>query len=82
MKYYFVCKKNITTINIAPGPIDTDRIRGLCNDIPELESRLPMGRLGQVTEIGNFVKSIVENEIKYLTGVTINFDGGKSNFIL
>lgn len=77
-----LAKKNITTINIAPGPIDTDRIRGLCNDIPELESRLPMGRLGQVTEIGNFVKSIVENEIKYLTGVTINFDGGKSNFIL
>ncbi len=38
-----------------------------------------MGRLGQVEEIGNFVKSIVENNIKYLTGVTINFDGGKSN---
>ena len=76
-----LAKKNITTINIAPGPIDTDRIRGLCNDIPGLEKRLPMGRLGQVEEIGNFVKSIISNEIKYLTGVTINFDGGKSNSI-
>ncbi len=74
-------KRNITTINIAPGPIDTDRIRGLCNDIPSLEKRLPLGRLGQVEEIGNFVKSIVENNIKYLNGVTINFDGGKSNSI-
>jgi 3-oxoacyl-[acyl-carrier protein] reductase len=72
-------KRNITTINIAPGPIDTDRIRGLCSDIPALEQKLPLGRLGQVEEIGNFVKSIVENNIKYLTGVTINFDGGKSN---
>ena len=75
-------RNNITTINIAPGPIDTDRIRGLCKDIPSLEQRLPIGRLGQVTEIGDFVKSIIENNIKYLTGVTINFDGGKSNFIL
>ena len=71
--------RGVTTINIAPGPIDTDRIRGLVKDIPSLEKRLPMGRLGQTKEIGDFVKSIVENNIKYLTGVTINFDGGKSN---
>ena len=74
-------KRNITTINIAPGPIDTDRIRGLVSDIKSLEERLPLGRLGKVEEIGNFVKSIVDNDIKYLTGVTINFDGGKSNFL-
>ena len=76
-----LAKRNISTINIAPGPIDTDRIRGLCSDIPALEQRLPMGRLGEVEEIGNFAKSIIENNIKYLTGVTINFDGGKSNSI-
>jgi len=74
-----LAKRNITTINIAPGPIDTDRIRGLVSDISELEKKLPMGRLGKPKEIGDFVKSIVENNIKYLTGVTINFDGGKSN---
>ena len=73
--------RNVSTINIAPGPIDTDRIRGLVKDIDALEKRLPMGRLGKVQEIGNFVKSIVENDIKYLTGVTINFDGAKSNFL-
>tara|TARA_R110002012_G_scaffold100670_2_gene239408 strand:- start:9933 stop:10580 length:648 start_codon:yes stop_codon:yes gene_type:complete len=71
--------RNITTINIAPGPIDTDRIRGLVANVPELEKTLPMKRLGQVDEIGKFVKSIVEHDIKYLTGVTINFDGGASN---
>ncbi len=77
-----LASRNITTINIAPGPIDTDRIRGLVSDIKSLEERLPLGRLGQVKEIGDFVKSIVENNIKYLTGVTVNFDGGKSNFII
>jgi len=74
-----LAKRNITTVNIAPGPIDTDRIRGLVTDIKALEERLPLGRLGKPKEIGDFVKSIVENEIKYLTGVTINFDGGRSN---
>ncbi len=74
-----LAKKNITTINIAPGPINTDRIQNLVSDIKSFEEKLPMGRLGDVKEIGDFIKSIIENNIKYLTGVTINFDGGRSN---
>jgi len=73
-------KQNITTINIAPGPFDTDRLRGLTN-IEQLNKKMPLGRVGNVEEIGNFVRLIVENNIKTLTGVTINFDGGKSNYI-
>ena len=38
-----------------------------------------MKRLGEPEEIGNFVKSIIENNIKYLSGTTINFDGANSN---
>ena len=41
-----------------------------------------MGRVGKFEELGLFVKSIIENNIKYLTGVTINFDCGHSNYIL
>ena len=40
-----------------------------------------MKRLGKPQEIGDFVKSIVENNIKYLSGTVINFDGANSNFI-
>jgi 3-oxoacyl-[acyl-carrier protein] reductase len=72
-------QRNITTLNIAPGPIDTDRLRGLVDDMDKLSKKLPLNRVGTVEEIGVFVKSIVEN--KYLNGVTINFDGGHSNFI-
>jgi len=74
-------QNNITTINIAPGPIDTDRLRGLVDNIDEFSKKLPLNRVGNVEEIGIFTKSIIENDIKYLNGVTINFDGGHSNFI-
>jgi len=74
-------QKNISCINIAPGPINTDRTQELIKNVKEFEKTLPMKRLGKPEEIGNFVKSIIENDIKYLSGVTINFDGANSNFI-
>jgi 3-oxoacyl-[acyl-carrier protein] reductase len=74
-------KKNISCINIAPGLINTDRTKELIENVDEFQKTLPMGRLGEPEEIGNFVKSIVENNIKYLSGVTINFDGANSNYI-
>ena len=74
-------KKNISCVNIAPGPINTDRTRELIENIKEFEKTLPMKRLGEPEEIGNFVKAIIENKIKYLSGVTINFDGANSNSI-
>jgi len=74
--------KNVSCINIAPGPINTDRTRELVENIEEYKKSLPMKRLGEPKEIGNFVKSIVENDIKYLSGVVINFDGANSNYVL
>lgn len=74
-------QKNISCVNIAPGPINTDRTRELVDNVDEFQKGLPMKRLGEPTEIGNFVKSIVENKIKYLSGVVINFDGANSNYI-
>ena len=74
-------EKNISCVNIAPGPINTDRTRELIKNVKEFEKTLPMKRLGEPEEIGNFVKAIVENNIKYLSGVTINFDGANSNYI-
>ena len=74
-------QKNINCINIAPGPINTDRTQELIENVEEFEKTLPMKRLGKPEEIGNFVKGIIENKIKYLSGVTINFDGANSNSI-
>ncbi len=74
-------ERNISCVNIAPGPINTDRTRELFDNVKEFEKTLPMKRLGEPEEIGNFVKSIVENKIKYLSGVVINFDGANSNYV-
>ena len=53
----------------------------LIDDIEAFAETLPMKRLGKPEEIGNFVKSIIEHDIKYLSGAVINFDGANSNFV-
>ena len=73
--------RQISCVNIAPGPINTDRTKELIDDVENFTKTLPMKRLGKPQEIGDFVKSIVENNIKYLSGAVINFDGANSNFV-
>ena len=75
-------KKNISCINIAPGPIKTARLKKLVKNINDFEKKLPLGRAGNPDEIGNFVKSIIKFNIKYLNGVIINFDGGLSKNLM
>lgn len=73
-------KEGIRLINIAPGPIQTDRLLNLLNDdgqtIEDLEHEIPGGKVPEPNEIGLFVKFVVENQIKALNGVTIPFDSG------
>ena len=57
-------QNNISCVNIAPGPINKDRVHELIENVKEFEKTLPMKRLGEPEEIGNFVKAIVENNIK------------------
>ena len=72
----------ISFINIAPGPINTDRLVNLGVDLEALAEKQPMGYVPEPKEIGDFVTSIVEKEINYLSGVTINFDGAAGNYVL
>ena len=74
-------RRNISCVTIAPGPINTDRTRELVSDIAEFQRGLPMGRLGEAREIGEFVAAIVARRIKYLSGVVINFDGAGAQHI-
>lgn len=76
-----VSEKKISCINIAPGPIKTRRLEQLAKNLDKFEKKLPMKYAAGPDEIGNFVKSILKNKIKYLNGVTINFDGGLSDFL-
>ena len=75
MKKMQKLSKNISTINIAPGPFKTGRIKELVKDIKKMEKGLPSGKIGDPKEIGLFVKFIIENQIKYISGSTVYFDG-------
>ena len=74
-------RRNITCVTIAPGPINTDRTRELVSDIKSFEEQLPMGRLGEPAEIGEFVAGIISRKIKYVSGAVINFDGAGSRYV-
>ena len=68
-------KKNISVINIAPGPFKTGRVKQLVKNLKTFERSLPTKKIGDPKEIGKFVKFVVGNDIKYLSGSTVYFDG-------
>ncbi len=74
--------KNVTFINIAPGPQKTARVKELVKELKVYEKGLPTGKIGNPKEIGKFVRFIVENKIKYITGSTIYFDGNINKSII
>lgn len=74
--------RNISCINIAPGPFKTERLNELIKNIGAFEKSLPMKRAGDPKEIGSFVRAIIANKIKYISGSVINFDGAISNYVL
>jgi len=77
-----MASRRVSFVNIAPGPIKTERLSSLVDDLDSFEKSLPMGYAANASEIGDFISSIVENNTKYLSGVTINFDGAAGNSLL
>ena len=72
---YEFCKKDISIISLAPGPFKTNRIKKLVNNLKKFERNLPLKKIGNPDDIGNFVKYVVLSKVKYISGSTIYFDG-------
>jgi glucose 1-dehydrogenase len=69
----------ITVNNIAPGAIETPINTALLNDPPKLKALLgniPLGRLGQVSDVGGIAAFLASSDADYITGATIVVDGG------
>ncbi len=74
----FSCRQ-ISTLNIAPGPILTGRLAALVDDIDEFSKGLPQHRVAPPEELAKFIALIIRNNVKYLSGQTIIFDGGQNS---
>ncbi len=79
---------NITVNNVAPGMILTDRLKHtLPKDAdPELALReraknIPLGRIGKPEELAALVTFLASEQAAYISGTTIQVDGGANRGI-
>ena len=69
----------ITINNIAPGAIETPINAKLLNDPEKLSAvinNIPLGRLGQPSDVASLVAFLASPDADYVTGTTLFVDGG------
>lgn len=69
-----VAKRKITVNAVAPGFIKTDMTADL--DEKELIKMIPANRFGEAEEVANLVAFLASDKAGYITGETININGG------
>lgn len=76
--------RGITVNCIAPGRIDTDRIREVYPEGPTEDDlrTIPLRRLGTPREIGDLVAFLASARASYVTGTVITVDGGLTRGLL
>ena len=76
--------KAITVNTIAPGRIDTQRVREVYPDGPTERdlAAIPLRRLGSPREIGDVVCFLASDRAAYVTGTVIAVDGGLTRGLL
>ncbi len=71
----------ITVNAILPGPFGTEMNRSLLRD-PErykaFVSKIPLGRWGEIEEIGGLALFLASDAASFVTGAGISIDGGWS----
>ena len=69
--------KGITVNCIAPGRIDTERVREVYPDGPTAEdlATIPLGRLGTTREVGDVVSFLCSERASYVSGIVVLVDG-------
>ena len=69
--------RGITVNTVAPGFIDTDMTKALADEHKQvLLNQIPLNRLGQPEEIAAAVAFLASPEAAYISGETINVNGG------
>ncbi len=70
--------KGITVNAIAPGYIATEMVRAVPDNVLEkIVSRIPVGRLGEASEIARGVVFLASDDAGFVTGSTLSINGGQ-----
>lgn len=70
-------RKGITVNAIAPGFINTEMMQTVPKEyLDSLLEKTPLSRLGEVEDIANAYAFLSSDEASYITGTTLNVDGG------
>ena len=70
--------KGIRVNAVAPGPIRTDMIKIIPDDmLNRLKEQCPLGRLGEPEEIADAILFLASDMSTYINGQTIVIDGGR-----
>ncbi len=71
-------KFGITANAIAPGYIDTDMVSAVPPELlAKIVAKIPVGRLGQASEIARAVAFLVSEDAGFITGSTMSVNGGQ-----
>ena len=71
-------RKGVTVNAIAPGYIDTDMVAAVPPPVLEkIVAKIPVGRLGQASEIARGVAFLCSEEGGFVTGSTLSINGGQ-----
>ena len=79
-----VAAQGITVNSIAPGRIDTARLREVYPEGPTADdlATIPMRRLGEPREVGDVICFLASARASYVTGTVIPVDGGLTRSLL
>jgi acetoacetyl-CoA reductase len=71
-------KVNVTVNAVAPGYVNTDMVRAVPEKVLEkIIERIPVGRLGETSDIVRAVLFLVADDADFMTGSTLSVNGGQ-----
>ena len=69
--------RGVTVNAVAPGFIKTDMTDVLSDEVKEgLKASIPLGTLGETSDVAKTICFLASDDAKYITGQTIHVDGG------
>ena len=71
--------KGVTVNAVAPGPVDTDMMRGAAlgaDAIKGMIARTPLGRVGAPSDVADVVAFLASSDGRWVTGQVVETSGG------